>query len=163
VLVPLHIVSELVTVITGNGVTATLRGPLAVPVPQALIAATVILPDCAEGPAVTVIVLVVAPAVIVHPEGTVHAYPVAPATAVTLNVSPAVPAHGVVLAPVGAAGVAGTFLTVTANAALAALVPQVFDDLTVIFPATAEAEAVTVIVFVVAPPVIVQPVGSVHA
>jgi hypothetical protein len=54
-------------------------------------------------------------------------------------------------------------LTVTASGELAALDPQAFDATTVMLPATAPAPAVTVIVFVVAPAVIVHPAGTVHA
>ena len=45
---------------------------------------------------------------------------------------------------------------------LDALVPQALIAFTLIFPDTAETVAVAVIEFVVAPAVIVQPVGTVH-
>ena len=54
----------------------------AVLVPQVLPAVTVILPFCPAVPVVTVIDVVPAPAVIVHPAGPVHVYVVALATAV---------------------------------------------------------------------------------
>jgi hypothetical protein len=49
-------------------------------VPHALDAVTLIFPFCPADPVVTVIELVVPPAVIAHPVGKVHAYDVAPAT-----------------------------------------------------------------------------------
>jgi hypothetical protein len=88
---------------------------------------------------------------------------VAPLTAGTENVSPVDPAQGEVFAPVGVFGTAGMLLALTASGELAVPVPQALIAATVMLPATAPAPAVTVIVFVVAPPVIVQPVGSVHA
>ena len=59
----------------------------------------------------------------------------------------------------GVAGVPG--LTVTATL-LAALVPQELVAVTVIFPFCPATPEVTVILFVVAPAVIVQPVGTVQ-
>ena len=59
----------------------------------------------------------------------------------------------------GCAGVGA--LTATANE-LAALVPQLFPAVTVIFPFCPNAPDVTVIEFVPAPLLIVQPVGTAH-
>ena len=57
---------------------------LALLVPQALLAVTLILPSSPVLPDVTVIDIVPCPLVIDHPVGTVHAYDVAFATAVML-------------------------------------------------------------------------------
>ena len=59
----------------------------------------------------------------------------------------------------GVAGVPG--LTVTANA-LAALVPQSLEAVTVMFPFWPVAPEVTVIVVLPCPAVMLQPVGTVH-
>jgi hypothetical protein len=57
---------------------------LAALVPQLLPAVTVILPFWPAAPDVTVSLFVPCPAVMVHPEGTVHVYVVALATVLTL-------------------------------------------------------------------------------
>ena len=64
-----------------DAVTARVLAGLA---PQLLPAVTLILPFCPEVPVVTVIEVVPAPAVIVHPVGTVQVYVVASVTAVIL-------------------------------------------------------------------------------
>jgi hypothetical protein len=89
--------------VAGLTVTAKLLAAL---VPHELLAVTVIFPFWPALPAVTVIEVVPAPDVIVHPAGTVHVYDVALATAEMLYVNPVVPGHtGVV--PVITPGVAG--------------------------------------------------------
>ena len=60
----------------------------ALPVPQALMAETVILPDVAEVEKSTVMLFVFAPEVMVDPAGNDQLYPVAPATAATEYVTP---------------------------------------------------------------------------
>ena len=70
--------------VAGAAITVTAR-VWGVLVPQVFPAVTVILPFCPAAPVVTVIELVPAPPVIVHPVGTVHVYVVAPGTAVTLG------------------------------------------------------------------------------
>ena len=68
-------------VITPGSVEVTFNtNVLAVPVPHTLVAATVTFPAAVVG-LDTVIAVVVLPAVIVIPAGTVHVYPVAPADA----------------------------------------------------------------------------------
>ena len=102
-------------------------------VPHAFPAVTVIFPFCPADPAVTVIELVPAPAVIVQPDGTVHVYVVALATAAIEYVCPVTPGHCAAV-PVIVPGVDGVpFPTVTATVD-GELVPHVLEAVTEIFP-----------------------------
>jgi hypothetical protein len=119
------------------------------------------LPFCPVAPVVTVMVFVPAPPVIDHPVGTVQVYVVAFGTEATEYNCPATPGHCVAV-PVIADGAEGVpFPTVTANVA-AVDVPHVFPAVTVMFPFCPVAAVETVMLFVPAPEVIVQPVGTVH-
>jgi len=120
--------------------------------PQTLLAVTIIFPLLAL--AVAAIELVVD--VPLHPEGSVHVYEVAPATAATLYVL-LLPEQMVVV-PEIVPGVDGAeVVTAIANEA-AALLPQELSAVTVIFPLV-ELEVV-VMVFVVDVPL--QPDGNVQ-
>lgn len=102
-------------------------------VPQEFEAVTVMFPLVAPAPVETVMVLVPAPEVMVHPDGTVHVYNVALGTAAMLYVRPDLFIHCSV-APLMIAGVAGVpGLTVTARV-LAAFVPQELAEVTEIIP-----------------------------
>jgi hypothetical protein len=130
-------------------------------VPHALLAVTDIAPFCPAAPEVTVMEFVPAPAVIVHPVGTVQLYVVALVTAAIEYVCPDVAGQSAIV-PVIDPGVEGVpFPTVTATDA-GADVPQEFPAVTVIFPLSPVAPVVTVMLFVPAPEVITQPVGTVH-
>ena len=101
--------------------------------PQLFSAVTLMFPFCPALPDVTVIEFVPVPAVMDHPPGTAQVYVVALVTAVMLYINPVNAGH-TGLVPVMAPGVAGVAgLTVTATA-FAALVPQLFPAVTLMFP-----------------------------
>jgi hypothetical protein len=112
----------------------TTTGFVAAPdVPHEFPAVTVMFPFCPADPAVTVIDVVPAPEVIVHPVGTVHVYVVALVTAAIEYVWLVTPGH-CACNPVIAPGTNGVpFVTVTANVE-AADVPQGVPAVTVMFP-----------------------------
>jgi hypothetical protein len=121
---------------------------------------TVIVPETALPEKSTVIELVFAPLTIVAPGGKVQLYPVAPEIAGTVKVTPVCPWQtGEV--PVIAPAAAGIELTVIYNEEDTPF-PQSFVPYTVMFPDVAPAEKLTVIVLVLAPPVIVAPGGNVQ-
>ena len=124
-------------------------------------AVTVIFPFCPAAPAVTVIAFVPAPAVIVHPVGTVQLYDDAFGTAAMLYPTPVVPGQTGVVPVIGPGTTGVPGLTVTGKL-FAMLVPHELVAVTETFPFWPDAPEVTVMEFVPAPAVIVQPVGTVQ-
>ena len=112
-------------------------------------------------PTVTTIAGVPCPETIVQPVGTVQLYVAAPAVAATEYVRLAwpaqgLPAKGAVIGP----GFKGLAMAGVTFSNLGALSPQSFDAITVITPGFVP--AVTVMLLVPGPAVIVQPVGTVQ-
>jgi hypothetical protein len=111
----------------GDGLTVIARLE-AGPSPQALLPFTVTGPDVF--PRVTVMELVLLPAVIMDPAGTVHVYPVAPAIVPTEYTFPVLYPHAVV-GPVIAPGAGGAGQLVVVNVmSLPLEVPTLFNPFT---------------------------------
>ena len=129
---------------------------LAALAPQLLFAVTLILPELT--PKVTVIELVVCPAVMVAPDGTLQVYEVAPATAATEYVTPDCPEQRVVM-PVIGLGVGGIGFTVTARL-LGLPAPQLLLAITLILPEALPKVIATEVV--PCPAFIAAPAGTLH-